>query len=131
MPAQGICFAIPSNTVKWVVPRLIRDGRVVRGFLGLQGQDRPIPRYVVRSQKLPANRGVLVVTVEPQSPAEHAGLERGDIIIALNDVSVTGVDRLHRLLGEDVIGRDVPLTVLRHAQKVILTVRPAAENERF
>jgi S1-C subfamily serine protease len=128
MPAQGICFAIPSNTAKWVVPRLIRDGRVVRGFLGLQGQDRPIPRSLVRSEKLPANRGVLVISVEPQSPAEHAGLERGDIIIALGDVSVTGVDRLHRLLSEDIIGRDVPLTVLRDRRKVALSVRPATEN---
>jgi S1-C subfamily serine protease len=128
MPAQGICFAIPSNTVKWVVPRLIRDGLVVRGFLGLQGQDRPIPRYLTRSQRLSINRGVLVIAVEPQSPAEYAGLQRGDIIIALGDVSVPGVDRLHRLLGEDVIGRDVPLTILRDEKKVILTVRPAAEN---
>jgi S1-C subfamily serine protease len=128
MPAQGICFAIPSNTLKWVVPRLIRDGRVVRGFLGLQGQDRPIPRYLIRSQRLSINRGVLVIAVEPQSPAEYAGLQRGDIIIALGDVSVPGIDRLHRLLGEDVIGRDVPLTILRDEKKVILTVRPAAEN---
>ncbi len=128
MPAQGICFAIPSNTVKWVVARLIRDGRVVRGFLGLQGQDRPIPRYLIRSHKLTINSGVFVVAVEPQSPAELAGLERGDIIIGLGDISVTGVDRLHRLLGEDVIGRDVPLTVLRDEQKVVLTVKPAAES---
>lgn len=128
MPAQGICFAIPSNTVKWVVARLIRDGEVVRGFLGLQGQNRPIPRYLIRSHKLTINSGVFVVAVEPQSPAEFAGLRRGDIIIGLDDVSVTGVDRLHRLLGEEVIGRDVPLTVLRDEQKVLLTVRPAAEN---
>ena len=66
--------------------------------------------------------------VEPQSPAEYAGLERGDTIIALGDMSVTGVDRLHRLLGEEVIGHDVPLTILRDEKKVILTVRPAAEN---
>lgn len=128
MPAQGICFAIPSNTVKWVVARLIRDGRVIRGFLGLQGHDRPIPRYLIRSHKLTINRGVFVVAVEPQSPAERAGLERGDIIIGLGDVSVTGVDRLHRLLGDDVIGRDVPLTVLREGQKVVLTVKPATES---
>lgn len=128
MPAQGICFAIPSNTVKWVVARLIRDGQVVRGFLGLQGQDRPIPRYLIRSHKLSTNRGVLVIAVEPQSPAEYAGLQRGDIIIALGDASVTGVDRLHRLLGEDLIGRDLPLIVLRDEEKLVLTVRPAIEN---
>jgi S1-C subfamily serine protease len=63
-----------------------------------------------------------------QIPAEFAGLERGDIIIGLGDISVTGVDRLHRLLGEDVIGRDVPLTVLRDEQKVVLTVKPTAES---
>ena len=66
--------------------------------------------------------------VEPQSPAEYAGLERGDTIIALGDILVTGVDLLHRLLGEDVIGHDVALTIVRDEKKVILTVRPAAEN---
>jgi S1-C subfamily serine protease len=128
MPAQGICFAIPSNTVKWVVARLIRDGRIVRAFLGIQGQDRPIPRYLVRYHELPINRGVLVLGVEPQSPAERAGLAQGDIIIALGSAPIMGVDRLHRLLSEDVINRDIPLTILRDQEKLVLTVRPVMEK---
>jgi S1-C subfamily serine protease len=127
-PAQGICFAIPSNTVKWVVARLLRDGRIVRGYLGIQGQDRPIPRYLVRFHELPVNRGVMVLGVESQSPAERAGLARGDIIIAMGSEPVAGVDRLHRLLSEDVIERDVPITVLRDQEKVTLTVRPVMEK---
>ncbi len=127
-PAQGICLAIPSDTVKWVVARLIRDGRIVRGYLGLQGQDRPIPRYLVRFHELPINRGIMVMAVEPESPAERAGLAKGDIIIALNNTTVGGVDRLHRLLSDDLIGREAPLTVLRDQEKVVLTVRPIMEK---
>ena len=127
-PAQGLCFAIPSDTVKWVVARLMRDGRIVRAFLGVHGQDRPIPRYLVRFHELAINRGILVLSVEPQSPADRAGLVEGDIIIAVGNVPVMGTDRLHRMLSEDVIGRDVPLTILRDQEKVVLTVRPVVEN---
>jgi S1-C subfamily serine protease len=127
-PAQGICLAIPSDTAKWVVARLIRDGRIVRGYLGLQGQDRPIPRYLVRFHELPVNRGIMVMTVEPDSPAERAGLAKGDIIIALNNTAVGGVDRLHRLLSDDLIGREVPLTILRDQERTVLTVRPVMEK---
>jgi S1-C subfamily serine protease len=127
-PAQGICFAIPSDTAKWVVARLIRDGRIVRGYLGLQGQDRPIPRYLVRYHELTSNRGVMILSVESGSPAERAGLTRGDIIIALGSEPITGVDRLHRLLNENLIGREVPITILRDQEKVVLTIRPIVEN---
>jgi S1-C subfamily serine protease len=128
MPAQGICFAIPSNTVKWVVARLLRDGRIVRGYLGIQGQDRPIPRYLVRFHELSINRGVMVLAVEPQSPADRGGLAHGDIIIALGSELIAGVDRLHRLLSDDVIGREVPITILRDQDKITLTVRPVTEK---
>jgi S1-C subfamily serine protease len=127
-PAQGICFAIPSETVKWVVTRLMRDGRIVRGYLGLQGQDRPIPRYLVRFHELSVNRGIMVLAVEPASPAERAGLAKGDIIIALGNESVAGIDKLHRLLGEEVIGRDVLVTILRDQEKKTLMIQPAMEK---
>jgi S1-C subfamily serine protease len=128
-PAQGICFAIPSDTVKWVVGRLIRDGRIVRAYLGLHGQDRPIPRYLVRFHELPMNRGIMVLSVEPGSPAERAGLAKGDIIIALGNESASGIDKLHRLLGEEVIGRDALMTILRDQGKAVLTIRPIIENK--
>lgn len=127
-PAQGICFAIPSDTVKWVVARLLRDGRIVRGYLGLQGQDRPIPRYLIRFHELAANRGIMVMAVEPASPAERAGLAKGDIIIALGKESVTGMDQLHRLLDEKIIDHDMLITILRDQEKKVLTIRPAREK---
>jgi S1-C subfamily serine protease len=70
----------------------------------------------------------MVMAVEPDSPAERAGLAKGDIIIALNNTAVGGVDRLHRLLSDDLIGRAVPLTVLRDQEKTVLTVRPVMEK---
>jgi S1-C subfamily serine protease len=127
-PAQGICFAIPSETVKWVVARLMRDGRIVRGYLGLQGQDRPIPRYLIRFHELAVNRGIMVMAVEPASPAERTGLAKGDIIIALGNEAVAGIDKLHRLLNEEVIGRDVLITILRDQEKKTLMIRPAMEK---
>jgi len=127
-PAQGICFAIPSETVKWVVARLMRDGRIVRGYLGLQGQDRPIPRYLIRFHELAVNHGIMVMAVEPASPAERAGLAKGDIIIALGKESVAGIDKLHRLLNEEMIDRDVLITILRDQEKKVLMIRPAMEK---
>jgi S1-C subfamily serine protease len=70
----------------------------------------------------------MVLGVEPHSPADRAGLAKGDMIIALGSEPITGVDRLHRLLSEDVIGREVPLTVLRDQEKVILTIRLTSET---
>jgi S1-C subfamily serine protease len=128
-PAQGICFAIPSATAKWVVGRLIRDGRIVRAYLGLHGQDRPIPRYLVRFHELTSNRGIMILSVEAGSPAERAGLAKGDIVIALGNEIVTGVDTLHRLLNEEVIGREALITILRDQEKKVLLIRPAMEKQ--
>jgi S1-C subfamily serine protease len=129
-PAQGICFAIPSETVKWVVSRLMRDGRVVRGYLGLQGQDRPIPRYLIRFHELRVKSGIMILSVELGSPAERAGLCKGDIIIALGNEPVAGVDKLHQLLTAEVIGRDVLITILRDQEKKVLMIRPMIEKQR-
>jgi S1-C subfamily serine protease len=128
MPAQGLCFAIPSNTVKWVVSRLIRDGRVERGVLGIQGQSRRIVSYWTHVHELASGRGVLVLAVEPGSPADKAGLLKGDVIVTLNNTPVTDVDRLHRLLSEDVVGRVLPLTIIRGQEKKQLSVQPTAEK---
>src|SRR5580765_6071218 len=85
LPAQGICFAIPINTAKWVAARLIRDGRIRRSYIGMGGQNVPIHRKIVRYYNLPADRGVLVLGVEPNSPAQKAGLTDGDLIVALDE----------------------------------------------
>src|SRR6188768_1444094 len=80
-PAQGICFAIASNTAKFVAAWLIKEGRIRRGYIGVAGQNVPLHPRVVRFHKLPADRGVLVMEVEPGSPAAIAGLAKGDTIL--------------------------------------------------
>src|SRR5213594_403892 len=78
LPAQGICFAIPIDTAKWVVGLMMRDGKIRRGYLGLAGQNIELPRRFVRYHQLPAEKAILVVSVEPDSPARDAGLREGD-----------------------------------------------------
>ena len=122
--AQGICFAVPSNTAKWVVSRLIRDGRIRRSYIGVAGQDVPLQRRIVRFFDLPRESGVLVVGVEEKSPAQRAGLMDGDVILSLDGYAVGSIDELHRLLNEDRIGQVVTLKVLRKTETHNLEVTP-------
>ena len=82
LPAQGICFAIAMSTAQFVAGRLIKDGRIRRSYLGVGGQNITLPRRLVRFYNLPVERGVVVVSVEPNSPAHQAGVCEGDVIIA-------------------------------------------------
>jgi S1-C subfamily serine protease len=123
--AQGICFAIAADTVRFVASRLIQHGRVRRSVLGMGGQNMAIPRNVVRFHDLPAESGVLVVQVEPGSPAEVAGLRPRDVVVALGDRTIAVVDDLHRTLTDDLVGRTLPITVIRRAEKLVLAVSPA------
>src|SRR5881396_568798 len=97
-PAQGICFAIAINTAKFVAGRLIKDGKIRRGFIGVAGQKAPLHRMLVRGHGLAAGAGVRVESVEPGGAAREAGIEPGDVIIGYDGESVAGVDELHRLL---------------------------------
>lgn len=99
--AQGLCFAIPAATARWVAARLIRDGRVRRGFLGIARRD---------SRKPP---GVRVMEVESDGPADRAGLRAGDVTVSIDGEPVAGIDALHRLLTDERIGRRVMLPLQR------------------
>jgi S1-C subfamily serine protease len=128
LPAQGLCFAIASNTARFVAARLIRDGRIRRSYVGIAGQVVPIPRALARVNQLAVSSGVLVVSVEAASPATVAGVRDGDVILAFAGEPVTGIDDLHRLLTEDRIGEPVTLTILRRGARRQLTVVPAEKK---
>ena len=124
LPAQGLCFAIASNTVRFVVSRLLRDGRVRRSYIGVAGQKVPVSRRLARHHGLAVSSGILVASVEAASPAATAGLRDHDIIVAIASHTVSGVDGLHRLLTEDRIGVPTPLTVLRGVEKRHIVIVP-------
>jgi S1-C subfamily serine protease len=130
LPAQGLCFAIASNTARYVAARLIRDGRIRRSYIGVAGQTVPIPRAVARANHLAVTNGVLVVSVEPGSPATVAGLRDGDVVIAFADSAVTGIDDLHRLLTEERIGVPATITILRSAARRQIAIVPSESVRR-
>src|SRR5438094_568811 len=122
LPAQGICFAIGINTAKFVAGRLIKDGKIRRGWIGVGGQDVPLPRRVVRFHDLPVESGILVASIEPGSPPQRAGLLEGDVIVGFAGQPVGGIDALHRLLAEEQVGTRAPLTIMRRADKMMLDI---------
>ena len=124
-PAQGICFAIASNTARLVAGWLIRDGRIRRSYIGVAGQNVPLHRRVIRFYDLPLETGVLVVSIEKNSPAERAGLREGDLIVAFNGQPVASVHDLHKVLVGEQIGVSATLTVIRHTEKLELPILPA------
>jgi S1-C subfamily serine protease len=128
-PAQGICFAIASNTARLVAGWLIRDGRIRRSYIGVAGQNVPLHRRVVRFYNLPLETGVLVVSVEKNSPAERAGLREGDLIVAFNAHPIGSVHDLHKILVGEQIGVSATLAVIRHTEKLELPILPAESRQ--
>jgi len=124
-PAQGICFAIGSNTAKLVAGWLIKDGKIRRSYIGVAGQNVPIHRRIARFYRLPLETAVLVVSVEKNSPAERAGLRPGDLIVAFNGKPISTVHHLHRVLVGEQINVSASLTVIRHTEKLDVPILPA------
>lgn len=124
VPAQGLCFAIASNTVRFVAAKLIRDGRIRRSYIGVAGQDVPIPRALGRFHRLAVSSGVLVVSVEGNSPAADAGLREGDVILACGGDAVTAVEDLCLQLTAERVGVPTTIAILRGNERRQLTVVP-------
>ncbi len=122
--AQGICFAIPVSTAHVVIPQLIREGRVQRGWIGVSGQTIQLSRRRVQVSHLAAAGAVLVTDIAPRSPADRAGLRQRDIIIAFAGTDVRTVDDLHRLLSQDVVNRKSDITVLRDGAQITRSITP-------
>jgi S1-C subfamily serine protease len=129
LPAQGICFATSIDTAKFVASRLIRDGRVSRSYIGLAGQNVPIPRRIVRYYNLPVESGIMIISCDSESPAKKAGALAGDIIVGFDGRPIAGIDELHKLLTEDRIGQRFSLIVIRGTEKLSLEVVPQ-ESQR-
>jgi S1-C subfamily serine protease len=128
MGAQGLCFAVGINTAKFVASRLLRDGRIRRGYIGVEAQTVPLHRRVVRFYDLNQESGVVVAFVTPGSPAHVSGLREGDVIIALDNQPVAGVDDLHRLLTEAKVSVSSQIVILRGTEKRELYVIPEERN---
>lgn len=118
--AQGICFAIPSATARWVAGLLIKEGRVRRGFLGITAQLRQLPPGTRRGYNVPVERGVEVMEVMPRGPAQAAGLRSGDIIVGINGETVNGIDDVHRILNRAPLGSFITISVLRGGERLEL-----------
>jgi S1-C subfamily serine protease len=125
LPAQGICFAIPSTTAQFVATRLMRDGAIRRGWIGVGGQNVTLHRRQAHQFGLETEGGVLVLTVEPSSPAHKAGLRDGDVIIGFGAGRVNGIDDLHRMLTEDAVGKSSKTAVLRREERLELDLVPS------
>jgi S1-C subfamily serine protease len=115
--AQGIGFAVSANTASWVVPQLLAKGRVQRAYLGIAGSDRPLEPSFVRRHGLETERAVQVAAVEPGGPAQAAGIEEGDLVVAIEGRPVSGIDDLHRFLAEWPIDRPLEVSILRGEER--------------
>src|SRR5207247_1521604 len=123
-PAQGICFAIPINTARDILPQLMQHGRVVRGYLGLHGRAVPIPRHLARQYELEQKSGVEVMAVEENGPAAEAGLQPEDVILALGDEPAAKIDDLHRQLLRLPVGIPTMITLLRDGRRLVRMIIP-------
>jgi S1-C subfamily serine protease len=122
--AQGICFAVASNTANFVLGELLRHGRVRRAYIGISAQQTALPRRLQLAAGLSQSSAAMIAAVEPGSPAAQAELLSGDLIISLNGQSITGADDLIRSLTGERIGQLVALDVLRLGKRRRVTLVP-------
>jgi S1-C subfamily serine protease len=124
MGAQGICFAVAANTASFVLGELVRHGRVRRAYIGVAAQHAPISRRRRLFGGITQDSAVMVGTVELNSPAAHAGVKFGDILLSLDGITIAGADDLVRALTGETIGREVALDVLRGTERLTVKLTP-------
>jgi S1-C subfamily serine protease len=124
--AQGICFAVPSNTAQRVVSVLIRDGRVIRSYLGITGETWPIHRRVNRYYHLEQDSGVRVAHLDPNGPAQGAGVKKEDVLVGLANHPMKNVDDLQHFLTDWPVGIPAEAQVLRGTEMLKRTIIPTA-----
>jgi S1-C subfamily serine protease len=129
--AQALCFAVAIDIAGWVIPQLLQHGRVRRAHLGVGGSNVPLHRRVVLAYGLTQSHGVRVLSIEPGSPADRAGLQVGDVIVGLDGADIASVDQLHQALDASRIQHDGVVKLLRGAlspQPLYLSVRPVERS---
>jgi len=122
--AQGICFAVASNTAQFVLAEIIRHGYVRRAYIGVSGQTAPIPRRHAVLAGVEHKMGALLMQIEPDGPAAKAGLLAGDVAIRLDGVDINGVDDLIRVLDRDRIDKTLAMDVLRLGRLRAVDIHP-------
>src|SRR6201987_3072104 len=122
--AQGICFAVASNTAQFVLSEIIRHGYVRRAYIGVSGQTAPVPRGHAVIAGVDNKMGALLAQIEPDGPASRAGILPGDVVIRLDSVAIYGVDDLIRVLDRDRIGRTLSMDVLRLGRLRVIDIHP-------
>lgn len=127
MGAQGICFAVASNTASFVLSELVKHGRVRRGYVGVAAQTMHIPRRLQLAANTGAS-GAMVTVVEPGSPAAQAGILSRDILVALDGLPTEGVDDLLRRLNAQSIGRTLTASLLRGGQRIDVKLTPSERS---
>jgi S1-C subfamily serine protease len=126
--AQGLCFAIGSNTAQDVAMQLMTEGRIRRSYIGISGQTIPLPRRHVLHYGLVKDTAVRIASIEPDSPAARAGLRDGDLVVGFDGQSIAAVDDLHRALTWKRINTLVPVTVIRRGERLTIEIMPAEKN---
>jgi S1-C subfamily serine protease len=121
--SRGI--AIPINKVKSITDLLMSGGKIKRAYLGIISNTVPIPRETAKQTHISQDAGVMVFSVEPDSPAKKGGLAMGDVIVKLNDQSVANFYDLPQLLTENLAGKETKLSILRGEKLMELTVIPS------
>lgn len=122
LTAQGLCFAISSNTARHVVGKIILEGRVRRSFLGIAGQNVKLSERIISYNRLKTRSGVFVIEKDRKEGIFNTELLQGDIIVELNGNSIGSVEDLHRILDDQLIGKVIELTVLRNNIKMEIKV---------
>jgi S1-C subfamily serine protease len=130
LPAQGLCFAIAIDSAKFVAARLIRDGKIERGYIGIAGANTALPRRLARFHRVAIDTCVQVANIEAGSPAEKAGIQRNDLITSCGTSPIRGIDDLQRMLADEPVGASITITILRGVEKLALEVTTAVPPPR-